>query len=154
MLSATKGTYALLAFVTVLTGCATAPTEGNVRQAIEANNSKWAAALSRGEAATIAALYTPTAQLLPANGNIVSGQEAIQKYWQDAITSGYRSVTFTTVEVEACGDTAYEVGKYAVPGEGGKVLGTGDFVVIWKRENGRWRLHRDIWTTNAPAPGQ
>jgi len=155
MLNAPKGIYALLALVIVLTSsCATAPTQGNVRQAIEANNSKWSKALSRGEAATIAALYTSTAQLLPANGNVVSGQEAIQKYWQGAITSGFRAVTLTTVEVESYGDTAYEVGKYAVPGEGGKVLGTGDYVVIWKRENGQWKLHRDIWTTNTPAPGQ
>ena len=154
MLNAPKGIYALLALVIVLTSCATAPTQGNVRQAIEANNSKWAEALSRGEAATIAALYTSTAQLLPANGNVVSGKEAIQKYWQGAITSGFKAITLTTVEVESCGDTVYEVGKYTVPGEGGKVLDPGDYVVIWKREKGQWKLHRDIWTTNTPAPGQ
>jgi ketosteroid isomerase-like protein len=56
--------------------------------------------------------------------------------------------------VEGHGDTAHEVGKYAVPAEGGKVVDTGDYIVIWKRENGRWRLHRDIWTTNTPARGQ
>jgi ketosteroid isomerase-like protein len=63
-------------------------------------------------------------------------------------------VTLTTVEVQGCGDTAWEVGRYTVPGEGGKVLDTGDYVVIWKREGGEWKLHRDIWTTNTPAPGQ
>ena len=155
MLHALKGTPALLVTLALLFGCAnTAHKQGEVRAAIEGNNQKWVKALSRGDAAGIAALYTPTAQLLPANGNVVSGKPAIEKYWQGAITSGFKAVTLTTLEAEACGDTAYEVGKFTVPGEGGKVLDTGDYVVIWKRESGQWKLHRDIWTTNSPAPAQ
>lgn len=152
MLNASKGTYALLAIIMVVAGCAT--THGNVRPTIEANNAKWVQALGRGDAAGIASLYTPNAQLLPANGNVVSGQPAIQQFWQGAISSGFKSVTLNTSEVESCGDTAYEVGKYTVPGEGGKALDTGDYIVIWKQENGQWKLHRDIWTTNKPAPTQ
>ena len=154
MVNAPKLRCTLLAAVAVLVGCATTTTQSNVRPAIEANNAKWAQALGRGDAAAIAALYTPSAQLLPANGNVVSGQQAIQKYWQGAIDSGFKAVTLTTLEVEACGDSAYEVGKYTVPGEGGKVLDTGDYVVIWKRDMGQWKLHRDTWTTNSPAAGQ
>ena len=150
-----KGVWAILAMVVVITGCAnTASKEADIRTAIEANNKRWVEALGRGDAAGIAALYTPNAQLLPANGTVVSGQPAIQKYWQGAITSGFKAVTLTTIEAEACGDTAYEVGKYTVPGEGGKVLDAGDYVVIWKRDRDQWKLHRDIWTTNTPAPGQ
>ena len=155
MLRALKGISAILAIVIVLVSCASvAPTRGDVRATIEANNKRWVEALGRGDAAGIAGLYTPNAQLLPANGTVVNGQQAIEKYWQGAIDSGFKSLTLTSVEVEACGDTAYEVGKYTVPGEAGKVLDTGDYIVIWKREKGQWKLHRDIWTTNTPAPGQ
>ncbi len=155
MLHALKGTSAVLVTLAVLFGCAnTAHKQADVRATIEANNQKWVKALGRGDAAGIAALYTPTAQLLPPNGNVVSGQPAIEKYWQGAITSGFKAVTLSTLEAQACGDTAYEVGKYTVPGEGGKVLGTGDYVVIWKHQSGQWKLHRDIWTTNSPAPAQ
>lgn len=152
---AMKGISILLAIVVGLVGCASVTsTQKGLRTTIEDNNKKWMAALGRGDAAGIAALYTSNAQLLPANGNVVSGQSAIREFWQGAISSGFKAVTLTTVEVEACGSTAYEVGKYTVPGEGGQVLDTGDFVVIWKREKDQWKLHRDIWTTNSPAPGQ
>jgi uncharacterized protein (TIGR02246 family) len=152
MLNVLKWASASIAVVVVLAGCATmAPSQADVRSAIEANNKRWAEALGRGDAAGIAALYTSNAQVLPANGNVVNGQPAIEKFWQGAINSGFKAVTLTTLEVDACGDTAYEVGKYTVPGEGGKVLDTGDYIVIWKHEKGQWKLHRDTWTTNAPA---
>ena len=155
MLHTPRAIWALLAVVMVLTGCANvAPTQGDVRAAVEENNRRWAEALSRGDAAGIAALYSSSAQLLPANGNVVRGQQEIEKFWHGAISSGFNAVALTTLEVESCGDTAYEVGKYAVPGEGGKVLDTGDYVVIFKREKGQWKLHRDIWTTNTPVPAQ
>jgi uncharacterized protein (TIGR02246 family) len=127
------------------------PSQETVRQAIEVNNDKWEQALGRGDASAIAALYTPNAQLLPANGNVVSGQQAIREYWQGAIAAGFKAVSLTTLEVESFGDTAHEVGKYSVPGEGGAAAATGDYIVVWKRNNDAWKLHRDIWTTNAPA---
>jgi uncharacterized protein (TIGR02246 family) len=155
MLRILTGMSAFFAIVILLSGCTTMKSSHeDVRASIEANNKQWVAALNRADAAGIAALYTSNAQLLPANGNVVTGKQAIEKYWQGAIDSGFKALTLTSVETDACGDTAYEVGKYTVPGEGGKVLDAGDYIVIWKRENGQWRLHRDIWTTNTPAPAQ
>jgi ketosteroid isomerase-like protein len=69
------------------------------------------------------------------------------------VDSGVKGATLTTLEAEGQGDTAYEVGKYTLTGEAGKVLDTGKYVTIWKREQGQWKLHRDIWNTNTPAPG-
>jgi ketosteroid isomerase-like protein len=53
--------------------------------------------------------------------------------------------------VEANGDSAYEVGQYELTDQSGKVLDKGKYVVIWKLDGGRWKLHRDIWTTSEPA---
>ena len=54
-------------------------------------------------------------------------------------------------EVEGYGDLAYEIGDYTLAGEGNAVLDQGKYLVIWKREEGRWKLHRDIWNTSLPA---
>ncbi|AXF01878.1 DUF4440 domain-containing protein [Paraburkholderia hospita] len=125
-----------------------------MRASIEASNKKFEQAVSHGDAAGIASTYTESAKLLPANDHVVSGRNAITQYWQAAIDSGLRAIKLTSVEVEAHGSTAYEVGKYTVPGAGGKVYDAGDYVVIWKRANGQWKQHRDIWTTNTPVPRQ
>lgn len=120
------------------------------RASIEAGNKQFEAAASRGDGAALAALYTANAQLLPAHSDIVSGTAAIQKFWQGVLDSGVRSVKLTTLEVEAHGDTAHEVGQYELSDQAGKLLDRGKYVVIWKRDGGRWKLHRDIWTTSQP----
>jgi uncharacterized protein (TIGR02246 family) len=119
---------------------------------IEEGNKQWSVAFSTGDNAALAAMYTPNAQLLPMHSEIVSGMEAIQQFWQGVIASGVKGATLTTIEVDEQGDTAYEVEKYELRGEGNKVLDHGKYVVVWKRGQGKWRLHRNIWNSNMPAP--
>ncbi|MBI3850899.1 MAG: DUF4440 domain-containing protein [Verrucomicrobia bacterium] len=124
---------------------------GDVRAAIEAGNKEFLALFARGDSAGVASLYTTNAQAFPPNSDIVSGKEAIQKLWQGVINSGVKDGTLKTLEVEAHGDTAHEVGTYTMIGEGGKLLDSGKYVVIWKREQKKWKIHRDIWDSNQPA---
>jgi ketosteroid isomerase-like protein len=134
-------------------GCAGA-LPGAARAQIESGNADLAMALSQGRAGAVAALYTGDARMFPPNSDVVSGREAIQRFWQGAIDAGVRGLALTTMEIEEHGDSAHEVGKYSATGDGGKVLDTGKYVVIWKREQGRWHLHRDIWNTSMPAPAR
>jgi uncharacterized protein (TIGR02246 family) len=123
----------------------------NIREAITAGNRSFMAAFARRDAAEMAALYTANGQLLPTNSDVVTGPQAIQAFWQMVMGMGIQEATLETVEAEAHGDTAYEVGRYTLRGEGGQLLDQGKYVVIWKREGGQWKLHRDIWNTNLPA---
>ena len=124
-----------------------------IREAIAAANAEFMAAFSRGDAAGLAALYTASGQLLPPNMGVMAGQEAIQAFWQGAMDMGIQSAQLEIVEVEDHGDTAIEVSRYTL-GAGGQVLDQGKYVVIWKREGGQWKLHRDIFNSSLPAPGQ
>ena len=154
-MSARRGvlTFALAVGCGLSAGCAGA-LAGAARGQIEAGNSELATAFSQGRAGAVAALYTGDARMFPPNSDVVSGREAIQRFWQGAIDAGVRGLALTTVEVEEHGDTAHEVGKYSLTGDGGKALDTGKYVVIWKHAQGRWRLHRDIWNTSMPAPAR
>jgi ketosteroid isomerase-like protein len=127
-------------------------TSTEVRAAITAANQEFVAAFGRGDAAGIATLYTKDSQVFPPNNNLVAGRQAIQTFWQSAMSMGITGAKLETVDVEDYGDTAGEVGKYTLQGEGGKVVDVGKYVVIWKRESGQWKLHRDIWNSNIPAP--
>lgn len=135
---------ASLGFLTALPASAA----DDVRPAIEAANKKWEAAASRSDGAGVAALYTSDAQLLPSQSDFVRGTQAIAHFWQAAFDSGVKGVSLTTLEVEGCGDTAYEVGKLEIRGADGKVLDQGKYVVVWKKQGDAWKLYRDIWTTS------
>lgn len=121
------------------------------RSGIEATNREFMEAFGRGDAAGVARLYTDAGQLLPANSDFVSGTTAIQSFWQGAMDMGLKEVVLETLEVEGHGDTAHEVGRYTLKAAGGEVADAGKYLVVWKREDGTWKLHRDIWTTSRPA---
>ena len=137
--------------VVLVAGAAIAQTTGP-RAAIEAANARFSADFAKGDATAVASHYTAAAWAFPPNGDITRGREAIGKLWKGAMDSGVKEVKLVTVEVEAHGDTAHEVGTYVLTGEGGKTLDTGKYVVVWKRESRQWRIHRDIWNTSTPAP--
>jgi uncharacterized protein (TIGR02246 family) len=122
-----------------------------VREAIAAANETFMAALQAGDAAGLAALYTATGQLLPPNVDTMAGHAAIQAFWQGAMDMGIRSAQLEIAEVEGHGDTAIEVSAYTLCGEGEQVLDQGKYIVVWKREGGQWKLHRDIFNSSLPV---
>ena len=122
--------------------------------AIAAPIEQFMAAFSRGDAAGAAAVYTADAQVLPPNSDVITGQQAIQTFWQRAMDMGVKAVKLATVEVVGDGHTAYEVGQFTLQGAEGQVLDAGKYVVIWRQEAGQWKLHRDIWNSSRPASGQ
>jgi len=122
-----------------------------VRGLIAAANEKFMAVFSRGDTAGLVTLYTENGQLMPTNSDFVTGREAIQKFWQGSIDRGVGAVKLETIEVDGHGNTAIEVGRYTILGEGERVLDNGKYIVIWKQVDGQWKLHRDIFNSSKPA---
>ena len=123
----------------------------DVHAAIVAANETFMNIFSQGDAAGIAALYTENGQFLPPNSDFVTGKQEIQATFQAFMDMGIKAIKLETIEVEGYGDTASEVGRYTLEGEGGQVLDQGKFIVIWKQKAGQWKLHRDIINTSMPA---
>jgi uncharacterized protein (TIGR02246 family) len=121
------------------------------RSAIEAANEKFMAAFGRGDAAAVAALYTKDARLAPPNSDYVGGTDAIRQFWQGAMQLGIKGAKLETVDVEAAGDASVELGRYTLLGDGGQTLDNGKYLVVWKKDGGDWKLHRDIWNTSRSA---
>ena len=138
-----------IGFVSIaLLGAPPATAAADLRSKIEAANKVFEAAVSRSDGPGVAALYTDTAQLLPAQSDFVTGKAAIGQFWQAVFDSGLKGVSLSTLEVEDHGDTAIEVGKIELRDANGKVVDRAKYVVIWKMDGGSWKLHRDIWTTS------
>jgi len=127
-------------------------TQPDIRPAITAGNQRFMTALSRGDAAGIAAVYSSDARLLPPGGEPVSGTAGIEAFWRGALGLGIKAARLATEEVELHGARVIEVGRYTLEGEGGSTLDRGKYLVIWRQEGGEWRLHRDIWNSSgSPA---
>ncbi|MEZ4601237.1 MAG: SgcJ/EcaC family oxidoreductase [Syntrophotaleaceae bacterium] len=123
-----------------------------VREVVSAENENFMEAFKRGDAAGLADLYTENGQVLAPNCDLLTGKKAIQAFWQTLFDMGIKGIKLKTVEVEIHGDTAIEVSNYTVHGEEGQEFDRGKYIVIWKQEKGRWKLHRDIYNSSMPAP--
>ncbi len=119
-----------------------------VRAAVEAGNRAFIAALLKGDASAAAQLYTADAQVIAPGAPVASGRSAIAAAWQSTIDTGVKDLTLETAEVESAGDLAYETGVVQLAYKDGRVL-RARYVVVWKREGGQWKLHRDIWNSES-----
>lgn len=133
-----------------LTGISWAKDDPKLRAAIEAVNTQFVAAAARGDAAALAALYCESGQVLPPNGETLTGRDALKTFWQGALDSGMKAVKVETIELTGAGDFAFELGRYWMYDADGRLTEAGKDVVVWRRERGAWRMYRDIWNSNPP----
>lgn len=128
--------------------------ETGIQAQIEAANTAFMRHFENHDAAALAELYTEEAQLLPPNSDFVTGKPAIQAFWNALFEMGIDKATLEIVELEQCGDTAVEISHYTMLGPGDQPLDSGKYIVIWKKVNGQWKLHRDIFNSSLPPTGQ
>jgi uncharacterized protein (TIGR02246 family) len=116
----------------------------DVRAAVEAGNAAFVKAFLAGDARAVSELYTQNARVVAPGSPVALGRPEIEAFWRGVIESGVKDVGLTTEHVEASGDLAVEDGSVRLVAKDGTVT-TQRYVVVWKRVDGRWRMHRDIW---------
>jgi uncharacterized protein (TIGR02246 family) len=117
--------------------------------AIRAGSQAWAAAWNAGDAKALAALYTEDAIVMAPGGEPAQGRTAIMEAFQAAIeeAAGAQNKTMTK-EVMAMGDWAIELGGFVTDAASGSHLDHGPFIAVWKKVDGKWLIHRDIWNSS------
>ena len=133
-----------LAFALASSPAARAADGDAVRDAIQAANRVFIAMLLHGDAQGVASLYSIDAALFAPGAEPAKGRPAIAAAWQQAITAGIKGLSLVTDEVVASGDLAAETGAAQIVAGDGKVENS-HYVVVWRLEDGHWRLLRDIW---------
>lgn len=108
----------------------------------------------RGDAAAMAEMYTADAVIFPERAEWISGREAIRRYWTLRPGSRVTHHVVTPSRIVVDGEHAYDYGTFEIAGErDGTVWGPfrGNYVVVWRRDQGGWRMQLDIWNSG-PEP--
>ncbi len=108
---------------------------------IKALDSGVAEAINAADAAAVSAHYADDAAIHPPGAGRMDGKEAIQGYWQAAIDAGLGEVSIVASSVDVTGDSSVTVGT--ISGKMGDAALTGKYIVIAKRTDGGWKIHRD-----------
>ncbi len=124
---------------------------GSARTAIEGANTKFEQALSNGDSAALGSMYTSDAKMMGNGMEATVGRENIQSVIGGMIRSGVGGVELNTTDVWGCEDMVAEEGTLVINGKGGKQLDKGKYIVLWKMEDGQWKLFRDMFNSDMPG---
>ena len=123
-------------------------TASDLREEIRSANDDFEKNFANGDARGMASLYTSDGVLLPPGAGIQEGSNAIRNFWQMVMDMGIKEAHLETLEVDQEGDTAIEMGQYELSGAEGQRMDQGKYIVVWKRDGGKLKLHKDIWNTS------
>lgn len=120
--------------------------------AVKAVTERWGATFGKGDLKTISLLYTDDAKLLPPNDKAVSGRAAILDYFEKNLRPALpASIRFSHYEIYGGGNAATSVSEMEMRDGKGHIVERGKQTIVLVKENGEWKIHRDMWSDNAPA---
>jgi len=136
---------------------ATAPAEpakpdmAKIKADIQAVENTWADLQTKKDLAGLMALYADDATSMQDGGPALVGKADIQKQ-QEADFAGprkYASIAFETADVYGDGDYVTEVGKTIYKDAAGKSIGSGKYMVVFVKKDGKYLCLREIYNRDS-----
>ena len=120
------------------------------KKEIVAANAEFKAYFASSDSIGLGNLYTEDTKFMMTGAPAITGRASVVSTFSAIMKSGITSVNLKTVEV--CGNNEFitEEGEYSLYA-GETQADYGKYLVLWKNEEGKWKLHRDIFNTNASA---
>ena len=117
---------------------------------IEAANKEFMAFFAATDSVGLANLYTQDAKFMNTGEPAITGRKNIQSALSGIMNSGITSVDLRTIGVWGTEDLITEEGEISLFVEEAEVY-QGKYIVLWKKDDGKWKLFRDIFNSNLPA---
>ena len=117
------------------------------RTEIEAVNKTFMDLVAKGDSVGIANLYSSDAKLMFPGAPPVVGKAGIQSVFGGIIKSGVTKVELKTKEVFGTEELLGEEEEVIIY-VGDKVVAEDKALVLWKKEDGKWKLFRDMTNAN------
>ena len=106
--------------------------------------------IRKGDSVALASHYASNAVVMPPNSDVVTGND-IAGLWGGVLRMGVKDFKLNITDITGSGDMYVETGTYEVFVADNKSIDKGKYVAVWKKENGNWKMYRDIWNSNMSA---
>ncbi len=110
-------------------------------------NKKFMTLFAASDSVGLTNLYTQDSKFMMSGAPAISGKENIQATFHAIMSSGVNRVDLRTIDVWGTEDLITEEGGLSLF-VGDDEVDQGKYVVLWKKENGEWKLFRDIFNSN------
>jgi len=116
---------------------------------------KWQRHISEKNVDAIVALHTPDAVVMFSNAPLVKGTDAVRATWKEVVNTPGLLLHWIPTKIEVTSPTtATEYGTYteSYDSPSGKQRDAGNYVILWKKIAGSWRIALDAPSTTTPLP--
>ena len=108
--------------------------------------------LSKGDSVGVASCYTTDAKFMASNVPAVAGRSNIQSVVAGFINGGVTKLNLKLLDVWGTEALVAEEGEMTLATKDGTQIDKGKYIVLWKKEDGKWKLFRDIFNSDLPVP--
>jgi len=153
----TKWIAARMAFATLAIAAfaSTAQSQQSDARTIRELSDQWQRDVAAQNVDAIAALHAPDAVVMMSHAPLATGTTAIRGMWAEAVKTPGLVMHWTPTKIEVVSPTrAIEYGTYTESYDTpqGKGTDAGNYVTVWHKINGKWRVALDAPNTTAPLP--
>lgn len=124
-----------------------------VKDSIEAANAVFEQAMLKGDSLAGADNYTSDAKIMGPNMPSVSGRDGIVGFAGEFSRMGLKDFNLNVVDIWGNEEMVIEEGTYTMNDDKGKSVDKGKYLAVWKKENGKWKIFRDIFNSDNPVLG-
>ncbi len=124
----------------------------SVKAQIAASNIAFAESWASGDSTKFTNCYTSDAVVYAPNMPAMSGAASLNGFFNEGFKWGIRNIPLKTTEVFGNKDIVVETGTYELFLENNVSGDKGKYIVMWKEENGKWKMYRDVWNSDTPMP--
>ncbi len=139
-----------------LGACTTMPlNQASEEQAIRALANDYVTAFNAHDADRLTAMHTPDAVVMVSNSPLATGSSAIRGSFVEFFKTPGVSLSAAPTKIDVVSPTvATDIGSYVLTFDTpqGKVTDRGNYITIWRKVNGQWRLAADAPVTMTPMP--
>lgn len=142
-----------LAALAIVAFASTARTQQRDAAAIRALSDQWQRDVAAKNVDAIVAIHTPDAQVMMSHAPVATGSTAIRGMWGEVIKTPGLNLSWTPTKIDVVSPTrAIEHGTYTDSWDTpqGKASDAGNYVTIWHKINGKWRVALDMANTSQP----
>jgi len=138
-----------------LAACAPAATvnQQSEEAAIRAAGQDWQRAVAARDVERIVSLHTSDAVLMTPGSPVATGAAGARSSWAGLMAMPGVSLNWTPARIEVTSPTtATETGAYnlSFDSPGGRVNDRGNYVTLWRKVDGQWRVATDATVSSSP----
>ncbi len=109
---------------------------------IDSINTKFSEQTKLGDSIALASHYSSDAAILLPNSEPIRGKEILSA-WGSMLRAGSVDITFQTIDLAVSNDFLIETGYITTKGSENSI-NKSKYLVVWKKQNGEWKLYRDM----------